>query len=104
MYYCNFSTPGSKLIPLDDKFGIKRVILTGNTDDSGLTLRLADGSDIFTGYGANPFVFTFLETPYGYPSPSCFVVEKKGTGVGRIFIDTSPFSNQNYFETMEDVL
>lgn len=104
MYYYNFMTSGSKLIPLDDVFGIKRVVLTGNTDDSGLTLRLADGTDLFTGYGAKPTEFTFLESPYGYPSPSCFVVEKKGTGVGRIFIDTSPFSNQNYFETQGGTL
>lgn len=99
MFYYNYDTFGSKLIPLDVEIGIKRVLLTGSTDDSGLTLRLADGTDIFTGYGAKPVEFTFLESPYGYPSSSCFVVEKKGDGAGRIFIDTSPFSNQNYFET-----
>lgn len=104
MIYYNYNTFGSKLIPLDVDVGIKRIILTGSTDESGLTLRLADGSDIFTGYGAKPVEFTFLESPYGYPSPSCFVVEKKGDGVGRIFIDTSPFSNQNYFETNEETL
>jgi hypothetical protein len=104
MFFYSYNSSGSQLIPLDVDVGIKRVLLTGSTDESGLTLRLADGSDVFTGYGAKPVEFTFLESPYGYPSSSCFLVEKKGDGVGRIFIDTSPFSNQNYFETEEGTL
>lgn len=104
MFYYSYNTFDLNLIPLDVEVGIKRVLLTGSTDESGLTLRLADGSNLFTGYGAKPVEFSFLESPYGYPSSSCFLVEKKGDGVGRIFIDTSPFSNQNYFETQEHTL
>ena len=104
MFYYSYDTFGPNFIPLDVEVGIKRILLTGSTDDSGLTLRLADGSSIFTGYGAKPVEFTFLESPYGYPSSSCFLVEKQGDGAGRIFIDTSPFSNQNYFETKEGTL
>ncbi len=104
MYYYTYKSFGSQLIPLDDTVGIKRIILTGSTDESGLTLRLADGSNFFIGYGAKPVEFTFMESPYGYPAPSCFIVEKIGDGAGRIFIDTSPFVNQNYFITSEDAL
>lgn len=104
MIFYSYDKIGPGLIPLDVDVGIKRVLLTGSTDESGLTLRLADGSYLFTGYGAKPVEFTFLESPYGYPSSSCFIVEKTGDGVGRIFIDTSPFSNQNYFETTEGTL
>lgn len=45
--------------------------------------------------------FTFPETPYGYPAPSCFFISVIGNSTGRIMIETSPFVNVNYFEKRE---
>lgn len=45
--------------------------------------------------------FTFPETPYGYPAPSCFFISVTGNSTGLVMIETSPFVNVDYFEKRE---
>lgn len=85
------------IIPLDDTVGIKRIVM--RSDGSGeVALSLNDGIAILTATEANIIDFTFPETPYGYPAPSCFLLKMTGSGSARIMIETSQFSNINYFE------
>ena len=84
------------IIPLDDTVGIKRIVM--ESSKSGVALSLYDGVDILIATETNLIDFSFPETPYGYPAPSCFTLKMTGPGSARIMIETSPFVNTNYFE------
>lgn len=84
-------------IPLDDTVGIKRIVMRSD-GPGGVALSLNDDTAILIATEANMIDFTFPETPYGYPSPSCFFLKMTGTGSARIMMETSPFVNDNYFE------
>ena len=111
MLFFDVASTDLTILPIDDTVGIKRIILTGffNSSDSnwvGAELDLAEGNSTFL--IGNPTAitdFTFPETPYGFPAPSCFLIKKIGAnpdlGNGRVFIETSPFVNSNYFEKKE---
>lgn len=64
----------------------------------GVALSLYDDMPILIATEANIIDFTFPETPYGYPAPSCFLLKMTGPGSARIMMETSPFVNTNYFE------
>lgn len=85
------------IIPLDDSVGIKRIVMI-SSDSGGVALSLTDDVPILIATEANIIDFTFPETPYGYPAPSCFLLKMTGTGSARIMMETSPFVNTNYFE------
>lgn len=85
------------IIPLDDTVGIKRIVMS-SSGPGGVALSLYDDKDILIAKEANIIDFTFSETPYGYPAPSCFLLKMTGTGSARIMMETSPFVNDNYFE------
>lgn len=89
-------------IPLDDTVGIKRIVMI-SSDKSGLALTLNDEVPILIATEANIIDFTFPETPYGYPAPSCFFFKMIESGTGRIMIETSPFMNTNYFEIKGEI-
>lgn len=85
------------IIPLDDTVGIKRIVM--RSDGPGeVALSLNDDITILMATQANIIDFTFPETPYGYPAPSCFLLKMTGPGSARIMMETSPFVNSNYFE------
>lgn len=88
-------------IPLDDTIGVKRIVMrcSGN---SGVALSLNDDVAILIATENNIIDFTFPETPYGYPAPSCFTIKMTGSGSARIMIETSTFVNDNYFELKGD--
>lgn len=85
------------IIPLDDTIGVKRIVMRCS-GKSGVALSLNDDVEILIATEANIIDFTFPETPYGYPAPSCFLLKMTGPGSARIMIETSPFVNTNYFE------
>ena len=58
-------------IPLDDTVGIKRIVME-SSDKSGVALSLYDDVAILIATETNLIDFSFPETPYGYPAPSCF--------------------------------
>ena len=111
MLYFDVTSVNNTSLPIDETIGIKRIILTGyfNSVDSqwvGVELDLAEYDSCFlVGNPTAPADITFPETPYGFPAPSCFAVKKIGVdtsiGDGRVFIETSPFVNPNYFEKKE---
>lgn len=84
-------------IPLDDTVGIKRIVMRSD-GPGGVALSLNDDMAILIATEANIIDFTFPETPYGYPAPSCFFLKMTGSGSARIMMETSPFVNTNYFE------
>lgn len=84
-------------IPLDDTVGIKRIVMRSD-GPGGVALSLNDDIPILIATEANIIDFTFPETPYGYPSPSCFFLKMTGPGSARIMMETRPFVNLNYFE------
>lgn len=85
------------IIPLDDTVGIKRIVM--RSDGPGeVALTLNDDIAILIATEANIIDFTFPETPYGYPAPSCFFLKMTKPGTARIMMETSPFVNTNYFE------
>lgn len=84
-------------IPLDDTVGIKRIVMRSD-GPGGVALSLYDDMAILIATEANIIDFTFSETPYGYPAPSCFFLQMTGEGSARIMMETSPFVNTNYFE------
>lgn len=84
-------------IPLDDTVGIKRIVMRSD-GPGGVALSLYDEKAILIATEANIIDFTFPETPYGYPAPSCFLLKMTGQGSARIMMETSPFVNTNYFE------
>lgn len=62
------------IIPLDDTVGIKRIVM--RSDGPGMAaLSLNDDRAILIATEANMIDFTFPETPYGYPAPSCFFLK-----------------------------
>lgn len=61
----------SIIIPLDDTVGIKRIVMRSD-GPGGVALSLYDDKAILIATEANIIDFTFPETPYGYPAPSCF--------------------------------
>lgn len=87
----------STIIPLDDTVGIKRIVMRSD-GPGGVALSLYDDKAILIATEANIIDFTFPETPYGYPAPSCFFLKMTGPGSARIMMETSPFVNTNYFE------
>lgn len=88
-------------LPLDDTVGIKRIMILNNGDlDSSIGLLLNDNTPVLLAK-TELVDFTFPDTPYGYPAPSCFFVSTVGNGNGTIMIETSPFVNPNYFEKKE---
>lgn len=111
MLYFDVTSTDPTVLPIDETLGIKRIILTGdfNKADSsfvGVELDLAEGNSSFlVGKPTAITDITFSETPYGFPAPSCFLVSKIGhdtsIGNGRVFVETSPFVNPNYFEKTE---
>lgn len=83
MIFFDVNSTDPTILPIDDTVGIKRIILTGYPCD-----------------------FTFSETPYGYPAPSCFLVQKVGSNESptcAMFVETSPFVNADYFERKEGI-
>lgn len=85
------------LIPLDDTVGIKRIVMRSD-GPGGVALSLYDNVAILIATETNLIDFSFPETPYGYPAPSCFFLKMTGPGLARIMIETSPFVNTDYFE------
>lgn len=90
-------------IPLDDTVGIKRIVMT-STGNGGVALLLNDDVPILIATEANIIDFTFPETPYGYPAPSCFFIKIIDSGSARIMIETSPFMNTSYFEIKGEII
>lgn len=89
------------LIPLDDTVGIKRIVILNNgNSESSTALLLTDNIPILFAT-TEVLDFTFPETPYGYPAPSCFLMISVGGSKARVMIETSPFVNPNYFELKE---
>lgn len=85
------------IIPLDDNVGIKRIVMRSD-GPGGVALSLNDDMTILIATETNIIDFTFPETPYGYPAPSCFLLKMTGPGSAIIMMETSPFVNTNYFE------
>lgn len=96
-------TPGVlTVIPLDDTVGIKRIVILNNGDTGSATaLMLNDNTPVLLAK-TELVDFTFPETPFGYPAPSCFFISVIGNSTGTVMIETSPFVNVNYFEKRED--
>lgn len=90
------------IIPLDDTVGIKRIVMRSD-GPGGVALSLYDDMTILIATEANIIDFTFPETPYGFPAPSCFLLKMTGPGSARIMMETSPFVNTNYFEIKGEV-
>lgn len=89
------------VIPLDDTVGIKRIVILNNGDpNSAIGLLLNDNTPVLLAK-TELVDFTFPETPYGYPAPSCFFISVIGNSTGTVMIETSPFVNVDYFEKME---
>nr|DAO69639.1 MAG TPA: hypothetical protein [Caudoviricetes sp.] len=89
-------------IPLDDTVGIKRIVMI-STGNGSVALSLNDDVAILIATEANIIDFTFPETPYGYPAPSCFFLKMTGPGSARIMMETSPFMNTDYFEIKGEI-
>lgn len=88
-------------LPLDDTVGIKRIVILNNGDINSATgLLLNDNNPILLSK-TELVDFTFPETPYGYPAPSCFFICVIGNSTGLVMIETSPFVNVDYFEQRE---
>lgn len=101
MIYFDVTITEPTVIPLDDTVGIKRIVILNNGDPNSYTgLLLNDNSTVLLAR-TELVDFTFPETPYGYPAPSCFFISVFGNSKGTVMIETSPFVNVNYFEKME---
>lgn len=101
MIYFDVTLAEPIILPLDDTVGIKRIVILNNGDpNSAIGLMLTDNSPILLAK-TELVDFTFPETPYGYPAPSCFFISAIGNSIGWVMIETSPFVNVNYFEKME---
>ena len=101
MIYFDVVSSETIIIPLDDTVGIKRIVIFNNGDlNSAIGLLLTDNSPVLLAK-TELVDFTFPETPYGYPAPSCFLICGIGNTTGRVMIETSPFVNVNYFEKKE---
>lgn len=101
MIYFDVTVGGPTMIPLDDTLGIKRIVILNNGDpNSAIGLLLNDNNPVLLAK-TELVDFTFPETPYGYPAPSCFFISVIGNSTGMVMIETSPFVNVNYFEKVE---
>lgn len=101
MVYFDILNDEPILIPLDDTVGIKRIVILNNgNDESSTGLLLNDNKPILVAK-TEVLDFTFPDTPYGYPAPSCFFMISVGGAKARVMIETSPFVNPNYFEIKE---
>lgn len=101
MIYFNVTVGEPTVIPLDDTVGIKRIVILNDGDpNSAIGLLLNDNSPVLLAK-TELVDFTFPETPYGYPAPSCFFISVIGNSTGTVMIETSPFVNVDYFEKME---
>ena len=101
MIYFDVTVGEPTVIPLDDTVGIKRIVILNNGDpNSAIGLLLNDNIPVLLAK-TELVDFTFPETPYGYPSPSCFFISVIGNSTGTVMIETSPFVNVDYFEKME---
>ena len=101
MIYFDVTVDTPTLLPLDDTVGIKRIVILNNGDSYSATeLLLTDNSPVLLAK-TELVDFTFPETPYGYPAPSCFFISVIGNSTGRVMIETSPFVNVDYFEKKE---
>lgn len=92
-------TSGSLIaLPLDDTVGIKRIVILNNGDlNSATELLLYDNTPVLLAK-TELVDFTFPETPFGYPAPSCFFISVIGNSTGTVMIETSPFVNDSYFK------
>lgn len=100
MIYFDVTVGEPTTIPLDDTVGIKRIVILNNGDpNSAIGLLLNDNSPVLLAK-TELVDFTFPETPYGYPAPSCFFISVIGNSTGTVMIETSPFVNVDYFEKM----
>lgn len=101
MIYFDVTVGEPIVIPLDDTVGIKRIVILNNGDiNTAIGLLLNDNSPVLLAK-TELVDFTFPETPYGYPAPSCFFISVFGNSTGTVMIETSPFVNVDYFEKME---
>ena len=101
MIYFDVTLSVPTVIPLDDTVGIKRIVILNNGDpNSAIVLMLNDNSPVLLAK-TELVDFTFPETPFGYPAPSCFFISVIGNSTGTVMIETSPFVNVNYFEKGE---
>jgi hypothetical protein len=101
MIYFDVTVSEPTIIPLDDTVGIKRIVILNNGDINSATgLMLTDNSLVLLAK-TELVDFTFPETPYGYPAPSCFFISVIGNSTALVMIETSPFVNVNYFEKRE---
>lgn len=101
MIYFDVTLTEPTVIPLDDTVGIKRIVILNNGDPNSATgLLLSDNTPVLLAR-TELVDFTFPETPYGYPAPSCFFISVIGNSTGQIMIETSPFVNVNYFKRRE---
>lgn len=98
MIYFDVTLESPTVLPLDDTVGIKRIVILNNGDPNSATeLLLYDNSPVLLAR-TELVDFTFPETPFGYPAPSCFFISVIGNSTGTVMIETSPFVNVNYFE------
>lgn len=101
MIYFDVAITTPTILPLDDTVGIKRIVILNNGDPNSATeLLLNDNSPVLLAK-TELVDFTFPETPYGYPAPSCFFISTVGNSTGTVMIETSPFVNPDYFEKRE---
>ena len=101
MIYFDITLTEPTILPLDDTVGIKRIVILNNGDpNSAIALLLTDNTPVLLAR-TELVDFTFPETPYGYPAPSCFFVSVIGNSTGTVMIETSPFVNASYFEKRE---
>lgn len=101
MIYFDITVAAPTLLPLDDTVGIKRIVILNTGDpNSSIDLLLTDSIPVLSAK-TELVDFTFPETAYGYPAPSCFFITVNGNSTGRVMIETSPFVNVNYFEQRE---
>ena len=101
MIYFDIALTDPTPLPLDDTVGIKRIVILNNGDPNSATvLMLYDNSPVLLAK-TELVDFTFPETPFGYPAPSCFFISVIGNSIGTVMIETSPFVNVNHFEKRE---
>lgn len=101
MVYFDILNNDPILIPLDDTVGIKRIVILNNGNSESSTALLLNDNIPILFATTEVLDFTFPETPYGYPTPSCFFMTSVGGSTARVMIETSPFVNPNYFELKE---
>lgn len=101
MIYFDVTVGLPTVIPLDDTVGIKRIVILNNGDANSATALMLNDNSIVLLAKTELVDFTFPETPFGYPAPSCFFISAIGNSTGTVMIETSQFVNVNYFERKE---